>query len=93
MNYVHSRNPVLDIKLAVSILISSDFLQMKELVETTLAFIANHLQEIVNLPIDMSCINTQLISQLANCVKLHVLESLQDKKDKLRSKLYISKLE
>ena len=33
MNYVHSRNPELDVKLAVSILISSDFLQMKELVD------------------------------------------------------------
>jgi Domain of unknown function (DUF3342) len=32
MNYVHSRNPVLDVKLAVSILISSDFLQMGPLV-------------------------------------------------------------
>lgn len=40
MNYVHSRNPVLDVKLAVSILISSDFLQMKDLVSTTTEYIS-----------------------------------------------------
>ena len=40
MNYVHSRNPVLDVKLAVSILISSDFLQMKDLVCTTTEYIS-----------------------------------------------------
>ena len=40
MNYVHSRNPVLDVKLAVSILISSDFLQMKDLVWTTTEYIS-----------------------------------------------------
>ena len=33
MDYVHSRNPVLNVKLAVSILISSDFLQMDPLVQ------------------------------------------------------------
>lgn len=58
MNYVHSRNPVLDVKLAVSILISSDFLQMKDLVNKTTNYISQNLQEIINLPIDMSCINS-----------------------------------
>ena len=58
MNYVHSRNPVLDVKLAVSILISSDFLQMKDLVNKTTEYISQNLQEIINLPIDMSCINS-----------------------------------
>ena len=57
MNYVHSRNPALDIKLAVSILISSDFLQMAPLVQQTSEYIAQNLQDIINLPIDMSCIN------------------------------------
>ena len=58
MNYVHSRNPVLDVKLAVSILISSDFLQMKDLLNKTTEYISQNLQEIINLPIDMSCINS-----------------------------------
>ena len=58
MNYVHSRNPVLDVKLAVSILISSDLLQMKDLVNKTNNYISQNLQEIINLPIDMSCINS-----------------------------------
>ena len=93
MNYVHSRNPVLDVKLAVSILISSDFLQMKDLVNKTTNYISQNLQEIINLPIDMSCINSQLVAKLASCVDLQVLDQLEDKKDKLRSRLYMKKLE
>ena len=93
MNYVHSRNPVLDVKLAVSILISSDFLQMDPLVHQTTLFIAQNLQEIINLPIDMSCINSTLVQKLADCVDILILDGLEDKKDKLRSKLYMKKLE
>ena len=93
MNYVHSRNPVLDVKLAVSILISSDFLQMDPLVQQTTQYIAKILQEIINLPIDISCINATLVQKLADCVDILILDELEDKKDKLRSKLYMKKLE
>jgi hypothetical protein len=57
MNYVHGLNPELEIKSAVSILISSDFLQMEPLVKLSVTYIANNLQEIILLPIDMSCMN------------------------------------
>ncbi len=43
MNYVHGLKPELDIKSAVSILISSDFLQMQPLVDKTIDFIAANL--------------------------------------------------
>jgi hypothetical protein len=43
MNYVHGLNPELEIKSAVSILISSDFLQMTPLVNIALDYIASHL--------------------------------------------------
>lgn len=36
MTYIHKREPVIEVKNAVSILISSDFLQMKDLVEKAL---------------------------------------------------------
>jgi len=45
------------------------------------------------LPIDMSCMNQLLVKQLASLTDIHVLESLNDRKDKLRSKLYMKKLE
>jgi hypothetical protein len=43
MNYVHSLKPELEIKQAVSILISSDFLQMEPLVQLSLEYIADNL--------------------------------------------------
>ena len=61
--------------------------------EQTTQFIAQNLQEIINLPIDMSCINSSLVQKLADCVDMVVLDQLEDKKDKLRSKLYMKKLE
>jgi hypothetical protein len=39
MKYVHSLNPELEIKNSVSILISSDFLQMAPLVEESLSYV------------------------------------------------------
>ena len=44
-------------------------------------------------PIDMSCINAALVKRLANLADIKTLESLNDKKDKLKSKLYMKKLE
>lgn len=43
MQYVHSLKPAMEIKTAISILISSDFLQMAGLVEESLDFVAANL--------------------------------------------------
>lgn len=93
MNYVHGLEPQLEIKTAVSILISSDFLQMQPLVDRALEYIADNLQEIILLPIDMSCMNQTLVKSLAAITEVAILETLNDRKDKLRSKLYMKKLE
>lgn len=53
------------VPLAVSILISSDFLQMQRLVEECLRFVGEHLTEIVKLPIDLSCLGDKMVLQLA----------------------------
>ena len=47
MKYLHGLKPELDIKNAISILISSDFLQMAPLVEESLIYVGEHLQEIL----------------------------------------------
>ena len=93
MRYVHRKEPKLDIKNSVSILISSDFLQMGVLVEESLKYVAEHLQEVVSLPIDMNCMSSPLIKRLARLVPLERLSALRDKKDKLMSKVYMKKLE
>lgn len=41
----------------------------------------------------MNCMNSQLVKRLAAKVEVEALENLKDKKDKLRSKLYMKKLE
>ena len=49
--------PKLDIKNVISILISSDFLQMKGLVQECIDFVIENLHDVVRLPIDMNCLN------------------------------------
>ena len=93
MRYIHRKEPVIEIKNSVSILISSDFLQMADLVEEALTFVARNLEEIIQLPIDMNCMNSALIKRLAGKISLYDLNNLIDKKDKLTSTLYMKKLE
>ena len=66
---------------------------MAPLVEESLAYVSDNLQEIIQLPIDMNCMNSQLVKRLAGKVPTEALESLNDRKDKLKSKLYMKKLE
>jgi hypothetical protein len=77
----------------VSILISSDFLQIAPLVDRAIEFISNNLQDVLSLPIDMNCMNSNLVKKLCNLVDLDVLERVVDRKDKLRSKLFMKRLE
>ena len=58
--------PTLDIKNVISILISSDFLQMRVLVEECIDFVIRNLHDVVRLPIDMNCLNQNLIKKIAN---------------------------
>jgi hypothetical protein len=93
MRYIHKKEPKLEIKNAISILISSDFLQMAHLVEESSNFVAANIHEIISLPIDMNCLNSTLVKRLAELISIHDLNVLRDKKDKLTSKIYMKKLE
>ena len=93
MKYLHGLKPDLDIKNAISILISSDFLQMARLVEESLIYVSENLQDILQLPIDMNCMNSSLVKRLAGKVEIETLDTLKDKKDKLKSKIFMKKLE
>ncbi len=41
----------------------------------------------------MNCMNSNLVKKLCNLVDLDVLERVVDRKDKLRSKLFMKRLE
>jgi hypothetical protein len=67
MTYIHNLDsyPPIEQSMVVSILISSDFLQMDSLVEICTNFIAKNLGDILKLPIDLSCISEKLVNKIA----------------------------
>jgi hypothetical protein len=73
----------------VSILISSEFLQMTELCVLCLRFIARNLEEILKLPLDLSCISDPLCAKLAKLTPAEVLVGLSDPKGKLLPRLCV----
>lgn len=93
MRYIHRKDPKLEVKNAISILISSDFLQMATLIEESIRFVATHIHDIIGLPIDMNCLSSPLVKRLAEFISVEDLDTLKDKKDKLTSKLFMKKLE
>jgi hypothetical protein len=60
--------PRIDSAAVVSILISSDFLEMDRLVAHCLRFMSSRLSEIIKMPIDLNCISEKLVHQLADLV-------------------------
>jgi hypothetical protein len=95
MTYIHEQDkpPVLDKSIVVSILISSDFLQMETLVEHCLAHISTNLNETIRLPIDLSCISDKIVNRLAALTHPKTLANTKDRKDKILNKLYKRRVE
>jgi len=94
MKYVRDKkDPKLENKNVISILISSDFLGMANLVEECIKYIQEKLSDVVRFPIDLSCLNSTILTRLAQIVPLEQLGPLRDRRDKLSSKLYQKKLE
>jgi len=85
--------PKLDIKNAVTILIPAEFLKIDRLVRECLDFIGEHIEDISRVQVDMSCINTNIIRDMAKKVSLDRLDILKERKDKIVSRLFMKKLE
>ena len=95
MTYIHEpeKPPNLEKAIVVSILISSDFLQMDALVEHCLVHISNTLNETIRLPIDLSCISDKIVNRLAALTNPKTLAHTKDRKDKILNKLYKRRVE
>ena len=95
MRYVHSAEapPPLDAASVISILISSDFLQMAPLTALCLRFMARNLSDVLRVPIDMSCIRDELLVRLASLTPPETLALARDRRDKLLSRLYKKRIE
>ena len=87
-----SANPVLNVQDVLSILISSEFLKMSSLVDSCLQFIIGHLSEILQLPIDVTCINDGLMDRIAESTSPSHLNSIKLKRNKFLSRIYKHKL-
>ncbi|XP_057294274.1 SANT and BTB domain regulator of class switch recombination-like isoform X2 [Hydractinia symbiolongicarpus] len=84
--------PELDAQNAVSILISSDFLKMDQLVQHCINYCHHNLSAIIASPCNMNCINDILVTRIASTFDQHQLEQVKDKKDKFKSKLFCKKI-
>ncbi len=93
MLFVHRRSsaelPELEPRIAVSILISSEFLKMDKLVPISLDYIHKHMNEIIATNCNISCIPDSLFRQLAKYFhNPYEIEELHDRKNKIRGKLF-----
>lgn len=76
----------------VSILISSEFLQMESLLDICFDFVVRHLNQVVKQPVDLSCLSSNVLDRIARSLSERAMDSLRDKKDKIMSRLYSHKL-
>ncbi|KAJ3310127.1 hypothetical protein HDV04_005393 [Boothiomyces sp. JEL0838] len=76
----------------ISILISSNFLQMAQLEEMCLRYTYENINSIITVPIDFSCINSQILAKLVYYFTPNDIAEIVDPKDKIKSQLYFNKL-
>lgn len=63
INHIMGKSMVLDVESVVSILISSSFLQMKDLESQCLEFIHKNINQVIQVPIDLRCIPTKTVKR------------------------------
>lgn len=88
-----SYEPKLEVNNCVSILLSSDFLIMGDLVDKCIVFIAQNLEAVLQIQCVLNGISDYIITKLAACVHTKRLDTIYDKKDKLKTKLFQRKIE
>ncbi|KAI9004178.1 hypothetical protein BC832DRAFT_615246 [Gaertneriomyces semiglobifer] len=92
MAFISRKRPKLEPRTVISILVSSNFLQMARLEEISLKYLHNHFQEVVQAPLDFSCISEALVEKLAKLFTIDHLATLSDPDNKLLDQLYFMHL-
>jgi hypothetical protein len=85
--------PQLEERSAVSVLVAADFLGMSALVPLVTQFVALHLNEILELPIDVACVEDPVLARVAAELGLRGLAQLRDPARKVAPRLYRLQLE
>lgn len=92
MSFISKQNPKLEPRLAVSLLISSNFLKMPTLRDICLDYIHDNIEDVVKVPVDMQCINPDLMKRLSSRFTLPYLTAAKDPKDRIKSQIFRHKL-
>lgn len=77
----------------MSILISADFLKIDKLIKECIDYFVANIDDLSKIQVDMSCINSLIIRDMAKGLKIDKLDTLKERKDKLVSRLFMKKLE
>ncbi|PAA59550.1 hypothetical protein BOX15_Mlig025688g1, partial [Macrostomum lignano] len=99
MRYVKRKfeksNPVgsLEPTNVISILISSDFLKMDNLVDLCISYCHKNMSAILATPCNMSCLSESLVDKIAYRFTDSEVDDIRDKKDKFKSVLFQKKIE
>ncbi|KAL0211967.1 hypothetical protein RCL1_005593 [Eukaryota sp. TZLM3-RCL] len=93
MKYIHEApNTELSNSNVISVLISAEFLQINELVDDCLEYLIRNLNQVLRLPVDLSCLSDSLVSNLSRKISIEQLEFLSDRRGKLVPKIWLKKL-
>ncbi|XP_076056153.1 SANT and BTB domain regulator of class switch recombination [Oratosquilla oratoria] len=80
--------PRLEPKIAVSILISADFLKMSPLVEQVLQYMHDNINLILEAQVNLGCLSESLTTRLSRLFTHWELENIRDRRDKIQNKIY-----
>ena len=84
--------PKLDAKRVFSVLVSSEYLGMPNLVDTCIHYISENINAVLAMHASTECLNQLAIDKLASLLTCTQLEKIQDPKDIIQDKLFTSKL-
>ena len=74
-------------------MISADFLKIDKLVKECVEYFVTNIEDLSKIQVDMSCINSFIVRDMAKGIKIDKLDVLKERKDKLISRLFMKKLE
>ncbi|KAI8823522.1 uncharacterized protein EV422DRAFT_565465 [Fimicolochytrium jonesii] len=92
MLYISRKRPLFEPRLALSILVSSNFLQMAALEDQCLSYIHQTIDDVLKVSTDMTCLNQPLVDKLAKLFTVNELENVHDIQDKILGQIYFCKL-
>ncbi|KAJ3160212.1 hypothetical protein HDU86_001048 [Geranomyces michiganensis] len=92
MSYISRKRPFFEPRIALSILISSNFLQMTALEDLCIRYIHENLDDVLKIPVDMGCLSEPLIQKLTKLFTIEELQRVKDPQDKVLNALFFGKL-